>query len=295
MRCLRRPVVLGAALLFFQAVVQAVGDGRLAAQPIEPLPPAPPPAAPAAPPDVAAPPAGAKKTASGLAFKILSKGTGTNHPGPHDRVTVEYTGWTPDGKTFDSSIPTGEPAHLPLDGVIKGWSEGLQLMVKGEKRRLWIPAALAYGDKPTRPGTPAGPLVFDVTLLGFAKVIPPPPAPPDVAEAPADAKRTNSGLAYKFLTHGAGKTHPTSDNTVEVHYSGWTTDGELFDSSVVRNKPATFPLEGVIMGWTEGLQLMVVGDKVRFWIPARLAYGDHPKRGEPAGTLVFDVELLAIK
>ena len=284
------PLALGALLL-----AQAAAGRRAAAPPSVPLPPAPPPAAPGAPPDVAAPPADAKKIASGLAFKVLVKGRGTNHPGPHDRVTVEYTGWTPAGKTFDSSVPTGEPARFPLDGVIKGWSEGLQLMVKGEMCRLSTPAPLASAPPPARPAPPAGPLVFDVALLGFTKVVPPPPVPPDVAEAPADAKRTSSGLAYKVLHHGTGTTHPRSDDTVVVHYSGWTTDGEMFDSSVVRDKPATFPLEGVIMGWTEGLQLMVVGDKLRFWIPARLAYGEHPKPGEPAGTLVFDVELLAIK
>ena len=137
--------------------------------------------------------------------------------------------------------------------------------------------------------------MFDVALMGFVKVIPPPQTPPDVAEAPADAKRTASGLAYKLLKHGTGKSHPQADETVQVHYSGWTTAGDLFDSSVVRGQPATFPLDGVIAGWTEGLQLMVVGDKMRFWIPARLAYGDHPKPGEPKGELVFDVELLAIK
>ncbi|HLK88278.1 MAG TPA: FKBP-type peptidyl-prolyl cis-trans isomerase [Polyangia bacterium] len=293
MRPRRRP--LWPLVLATAAVLTVEVGGRLAAQPIEPLPPAPPPAAPPAPPDVAAPPADAKKTASGLASKVLVKGTGTAHPGPHDRVTVEYTGWTPDGKTFDSSLPGGEPARLSLDAVIKGWTEGLQLMVTGEKRRLWIPAALAYGNKPARSGAPAGPLVFDVALLAFVKVTPPPPAPPDVAEVPADAKRTSTGLGYKFLKHGTGKSRPTADDTVVVHYSGWTTEGDLFDSSVVRGQPATFPLSGVIKGWTEGLQLMVVGDKARFWIPARLAYGDHPHPGEPAGMLVFDVELLAIK
>jgi FKBP-type peptidyl-prolyl cis-trans isomerase len=131
--------------------------------------------------------------------------------------------------------------------------------------------------------------------MGFVKVIPPPATPPDVAEAPADAKRTTSGLAYKFLKHGTGKSHPRAEDTVEVHYSGWTTAGDLFDSSVVRGQPTSYPLDGVIAGLTEGLQLMVVGDKVRFWIPARLAYGDRPKAGEPKGELVFDVELLAIK
>jgi len=271
---------------------------RVHAGPIDPLPAAPPPAAPAAPPtsELAAPPADAKKTASGLASKVLAKGKGGAHPGPHDRVTVQYTGWTPDGKMFDSSIPTGEPARFPLDAVIKGWGEGLQLMSKGEKRRFWIPADLAYGDHPAQPGAPAGPLVFDVELLDFKKVTPPPPTPADVAAAPADAKKTASGLAYKILKHGKGKTHPTADSTVQVHYSGWSTDGKMFDSSVVRGEPATFPLNGVIKGWTEGLQLMVVGDKARFWIPGNLAYGDHPERpGAPAGTLVFDVELLDIK
>ena len=89
---------------------------------------------------------------------------------------------------------------------------------------------------------------------------------------------------------------PTADSTVEVHYSGWTRDGQEFDSSVRRGQPASFPLSGVIKGWTEGVQLMVVGDRARFWIPGALAYGDKPARpGAPAGPLVFDIDLLAIK
>jgi FKBP-type peptidyl-prolyl cis-trans isomerase len=119
-------------------------------------------------------------------------------------------------------------------------------------------------------------------------------APADVAAPPADAKKTSSGLAYKVLKPGSGTTHPRATDTVEVHYSGWTTDGKLFDSSVARGEPASFPLNGVIAGWTEGLQLMVAGEKARFWIPAKLAYGDRPRGGAPAGTLVFDVELLSI-
>ena len=87
---------------------------------------------------------------------------------------------------------------------------------------------------------------------------------------------------------------PSPQHTVTVHYSGWTTDGKLFDSSVERGSPASFPLNGVIAGWTEGLQLMVEGETRRFWIPAKLAYGENPPPGAPAGMLVFDVELLAI-
>lgn len=78
-----------------------------------------------------------------------------------------------------------------------------------------------------------------------------------------------------------------------VHYTGWTTDGKMFDSSIVRGKPATFGLDQVIRGWTEGVQLMVEGEKTRFWIPQRLAYEGQP--GGPRGMLVFDIELIAIE
>jgi len=115
-----------------------------------------------APEDVKAPPSGAKKTATGLASKVLQKGTGSEHPAEWDSVTVHYTGWTTDGKMFDSSVVRGQPATFPLDRVIPGWTEGVQLMVEGEKRRLWIPQDLAYKG---RPGAPAGMLVFDVELI----------------------------------------------------------------------------------------------------------------------------------
>jgi len=118
------------------------------------------------------------------------------------------------------------------------------------------------------------------------------PAPPDVAAPPSDAEKSSSGLASKVLTAGTGTTHPRASNSVTVHYTGWTTDGNMFDSSVIRGPPLTFRLDGVIRGWTEGLQLMVVGEKRRFWIPQDLAYGG---RREPFGMLVFDVELFAIR
>ncbi len=118
------------------------------------------------------------------------------------------------------------------------------------------------------------------------------PAPPDVAAPPSDAERSSSGLASKVLTAGTGTTHPRASDSVTVHDTGWTTDGTMFDSSVTRGEPSTFPLNGVIRGWTEGLQLMVVGEKRRFWIPENLAYGG---RRPPLGMLVFDVELLAIR
>ena len=107
------------------------------------------------------------------------------------------------------------------------------------------------------------------------------PAPDDVAAPPADAEKTASGLASKVLTPGKGTTHPARTDLVTVHYSGWTTDGKNFDSSLSGGKPVTFPLDKVIAGWTEGVQLMVAGEKRRFWIPEELAY--KGKEGRPAG------------
>jgi FKBP-type peptidyl-prolyl cis-trans isomerase len=239
-----------------------------------------------APADVAAPPADAQTTADGIASKVLSPGTGTDHPQPADSVKVNYTGWTTDGKMFDSSVARNKAAILPLDRVIAGWSEGLQLMVKGEKRRLWIPAKLAYEGQA---GKPQGMLVFDVELLDILHV---PAAPPDVAAPPADAVVTRSGLASKVLTPGTGSRHPRADSFVKVNYTGWTTDGKMFDSSIAKGAPAFFKLRDVVPGWTEGIPLMVEGETRRFWIPQKLAY--KGEAGKPAGMLVFDVELIQI-
>jgi len=122
------------------------------------------------------------------------------------------------------------------------------------------------------------------------------PAPRDVAAPPADALKTASGIAHKVITVGLGSIHPTAKSTVRVHYTGWTTDGKMFDSSITRGEPITFPLTQVIAGWVEGLQLMVVGERRRFWIPGNLAYDNLPDpRGDnPKGMLVFDIELLDI-
>jgi peptidylprolyl isomerase len=121
------------------------------------------------------------------------------------------------------------------------------------------------------------------------------PAPPDVAAPPADAVKTPSGLASKVLQPGNTNIRPNAQSTVTVNYTGWTTDGKMFDSSVLHDGSATFALNGVIPGWTEGVQLMVVGEKRRFWIPGALAYDNIPDPNAPKGTLVFDIELLAVK
>lgn len=105
-----------------------------------------------------------------------------------------------------------------------------------------------------------------------------------------------SGLMYEVLVEGTGE-KPTIDDTVETHYHGTLMDGTVFDSSVERDSPATFPVSGVIKGWTEALQLMAVGSKWKLVVPSDLAYGERGAGGDigPNATLVFEVELLAIK
>jgi FKBP-type peptidyl-prolyl cis-trans isomerase len=278
-----RPAVALAAILFYGWTAA----GAAAAPPPAGTPAAPPVGKTIPPPaDVAAPPAGAEVTASGLASKVLQPGTGSDHPLPADKVVVHYTGWTTDGKMFDSSVVRGKRAVFQLDKVIAGWTEGLQLMVEGEKRRLWIPEKLAYAGRPDRP---QGMLVFDVELID---VLHAPDVPADVAAPPADAQRTSSGLASKVLSPGRGTRHVSPSGIVLVHYTGWTTDGKTFDSSIPKGVPALFRLDRVIAGWREGIPLMVEGETRRFWVPEKLAY--RGEAGKPAGTLVFDVKLVKI-
>lgn len=242
-----------------------------------------------APSNVAAPPASAFRTESGLATCVLAPPRSDIRPrSEQDRVTVHYTGWLSDGERFDSSVERGSPATFGLNRVIPGWTEGVQLMRVGERRRFWIPEALAYRGMQ---GRPAGVLVFDVELQAVEQAPETPPVPADVAGPTSAATSTASGLHSQVLVAGQGTTHPTASSRVTVHYTGWTTDGEMFDSSVTRGRPATFPLSGVIAGWTEGVQLMVEGETRRFWIPENLAYAG--RAGTPQGALTFDVELIS--
>lgn len=107
---------------------------------------------------------------------------------------------------------------------------------------------------------------------------------------------TKSGLQYMVLQEGTGKS-PKATDSVKCHYEGFLIDGTVFDSSIQRGEPATFPLGGVIAGWTEGLQLMKEGGKTRFFIPYNLAYGESGAAGSipPYAALVFDVELIEVK
>ncbi len=235
------------------------------------------------------PPADAQKTASGLAYKIETPGTGTVHPTDNDFVKVATSFWTKESAE-DRPGTFGSPTRpLPMVQLLMpGLHEALAMMTTGEKMKIWIPEKQAFNGAPDKP---KGPLMVELVLID---VVPIPTTPPDVAAPPADALKTKSGIASKVLKPGTGAAHPKSTSSVTVHYSGWTTDGKMFDSSVVKGPAATFTLGNVIKGWTEGLQLMVTGETRRFWIPGKLAYDDLARPDAPKGMLVFDIELLAI-
>jgi FKBP-type peptidyl-prolyl cis-trans isomerase len=247
-----------------------------------------------APKDVASPPKDATRTKSGLVMKVLAAGTGNEKPKVEDRVKVHYTGWSKSGAMFDSSVARGEPKIFRVDQLNKAFTEALPLMVVGEKRRLWVPPSLAYGDKPPD-GVPAGNLVFDLELLDIYVQPLTPRVPEDVKAPPESATKTASGLAYRWLKKGAGTEHPNEQSRVMIHYSGFTPEGVMFDSSIPRGRPSTLALRQTIKGLAEGLKLMAVGDQMRLWIPSELAYGADPRRGgAPAGPVVFDVELISL-
>jgi len=250
-----------------------------------------------APPDVAAAPADAERTESGLACIVLRKGWAEEHPGIYDTVTTHQVVWTTDGRMLMSTGNRPDPVEFPLtQSVLPGLREAIELMVEGEKRRCWIPGRLAFGEapegEPQQGLKPRGTLVYEIDLVKLKKAIGLPAAPPDVAAVPDDAKKSESGLAWRVLQEGTGDKHPTADSVVSLNYTGWTPDGEVFLTTARTGLPKSTHMRSTIPGWFEGLQMMTVGEKRRFWIPAELAYRGQP--GRPPGMVVFDIELVAI-
>jgi peptidylprolyl isomerase len=230
-------------------------------------------------------PADATRTASGLAYRVVHPGQGGAHPTATDFVRVHFMGWDGEGKPFANTRADGEGPCVNLERIMPGMRESLLSMTAGERRRLWIPEALAFAGAK---GRPAGTVSMDLELL---EILPPPSqAPTDVAAPGPDAQVLRSGLAFKVLRPGRGQVHPNRASWVSVHYTGWTTDGKLFDTSITRGAAPSLRLKDTIEGWIEGLQLMTVGERRRFWVPQKLAY--RGQAGMPAGVLVFDVELV---
>lgn len=238
-----------------------------------------------------------KCTPSGLQYEVLKEGKGPK-PNVESTVKVHYTGYLTNGSKFESSLDQGQPVEFSLNQVIKGWTEGVQLMTIGSKYKFYIPTELAYDQQSNEKIKAGSALIFEIELLEIKesektkgiKFLEQNKTKPGV-------KVTSSGLQYEIIKSTTGK-KPKASDKVKVHYTGKLLDGKTFDSSVDRGQPAEFMLNEVIPGWTEGLQLMSIGSKYKFYIPSELAYGDHAQPGSPIGpgsTLVFDVELLEIK
>jgi FKBP-type peptidyl-prolyl cis-trans isomerase len=247
--------------------------------------------APAVPPDVAQPPADAKTTKSGIKYVEVRPGTGKDKPTSADELTFNLTGWNAEGRMLETTEMKKRPHVSPAFRQPQPIEDVVVQMTGGQRVRFWVDAAKM---KRPPPAPTSGQLAYEIDLVTIEKSkFPPPPVPGDVAKPPGDAKKTAKGVFYKVLKAGKGGPKPTQTDAVRVSYTGWTTDGRMFDSSVIRGEPAEMSLRGVIAGWTDGVPLMSVGDKYRFWIPDHLAYKGQPDR--PQGMLVFDIELVEIK
>jgi len=252
------------------------------------------------PQDVAAPPGDVEKAPSGVAMKVLRPGVGSEHAVDNDCVSVVFRAWRRDGSLFSTSGPHGEATTQCLRTAMPGVAEALKLMVVGERRRVWIPAALAHapvahhGEKHLAQAAPENvDLTFDLELIRILKS---PPTPSDLTSPAQGAVRMPSGVIMRVLTPGVGTSHPSVNNWVTVDYTGWTSDGKLFETTIMSGHPAVVLLGRALAGWQDSLPHMVVGEKVRLWIPAALAFGEKPdSRFLPAGNLVYDLELLAFK
>ena len=198
-----------------------------------------------------------------------------------------------DGTVFDSSVERGKTITFGLNQVIKGWTEGLQLMPIGSKFKFTIPPELGYGNRDMGSIPPNSILIFEVELFDIKK-----PFVDSDFSIPAEEVLLESGL--RFLEHVNGDGELTkAGNIVIVHYSGFLSDGTKFDSSHDRGQPFNFILgeNRVIKGWEEGLLNMKKGAKRTLIIPPELAYGAKGAGGviPPNATLVFEVELVNFK
>ena len=230
-----------------------------------------------------------KKQDSGLEIWDVKEGTG-DATVKGATVTIHYTGWTVDGKIFDSSVKRGTPATFPLPNLIKGWQEGIPGMKPGGVRRLKIPYDLAYGEAGRPPSIPAkATLVFEIELFRDPMKLP--------ALDAKEWKKEANGVRLWDVKEGTGDV-VAKGATVTIHYTGWTLNGKVFDSSRSDNgKPVEFPLASLIKGWQEYVPGMKVGGVRLMELPPEFAYGKQGAGADipPNSTLVFEIEVKGTK
>jgi peptidylprolyl isomerase len=211
-----------------------------------------------------------------------------------DFITVHYKGMLSSGEVFEDSRDIGQPAtfQLGVGMLIDGWDIGLQGMRVGGQRRIIIQPELAYGEQGAGDVIPPDEvLTFEIELLQVRKM------PVSWEYDEADVQTTETGLQYVVMEQGSGD-KPESGDRIRVNYSGYLEDGELFDSSFIRDAPFEFTVGvgAVIQGWDQGLLDMRPGEKRKLIIPASLGYGERGIGNviPPNATLYFDVELVEI-
>ena len=202
-----------------------------------------------------------------------------------------------------------EPQKCTFQSFFAGMNEGLKLIGKGGKIHLWLPAELAMGRRGGQGVLPNEGIEVEIEMVEVKPFVPDPESP-EVKNAEAskqwlaeiekkdNVRKTESGLLYELVREGDSKVmaHDVRDR-VKVHYEGKLRTGKVFDSSYARKEPISFPLNGVIKGWTEGMMLVGKGGKIRLWIPAELAYGERGAGSDigPNEALMFEIELLDVE
>lgn len=234
-------------------------------------------------------------TESGLKLKLTQTGKGKTVT-KGDKVKVHYTGTLVDERKFDSSRDRDQPFEfvIGMKQVIAGWDEALPYLKIGDRVQLTIPPELGYGDTPMPKIPPGSYLVFDIEVLDVFKDF----APRQFVVNEKKNIKTESGLVYNIVEQGKGLA-AEKGKTVEVHYTGFLENGDIFDSSVLRGQPISFRLGAgmVIPGWDEGIAYMNVGGKTLLSIPYELAYGEagRPPTIPAKAKLIFNVELISVK
>jgi FKBP-type peptidyl-prolyl cis-trans isomerase len=225
----------------------------------------------------------------GIVYEVLSPGEGETC-GADDTFVMHFSLFKPDGELLESSKTSGRPLKANVESMRFPVLQKVPLLMKkGAVLRVEAAKDQGLGDR-SPPGMETSVWVFELI-----DILEPMAIPEFAMPAEEDLETSESGLKWKVLKEGEGDS-PVATDTVTVHYAGRLTDGTLFDSSFSRGEPASFPLRGVISGWTEGVAMMKPGEIRVFVIPPDLAYGERgspPKIG-PNETLVFWIELLKV-
>lgn len=236
-------------------------------------------------------------TDSGLQYRVLEESDGIS-PTDDSIVVFDFIGKLVDGEQFNDTYEGERPFISNLiaypQGVLpQGLIEGIQLMNLGSTYEFTLPPDIAYGERPPQGFPPGAVLIFELELLhssNYDSVY------LDENAQNEDVVVTESGLQYRIIEEGSGAV-PESSSAVDVEYTGTFIYGETFDTSRNTDGPATLNVDGVIEGFSEGLQLMQEGARYEFIIPGELAYGNQPPQGSsiyPNATLIFDVELISV-